>query len=255
MAIATGECHLTAMTWNPPGKPNVAANRIREHRRRRGLSQESLAEMLDSTATTISNLEHGKIKLTEDWMRRLSRVLDVPASDLTIDGLGAPAAPFRGAGPGRGLPQGAGAAEVQASTLPLYASTADPDAMTVTVDWSRPAEHVRRPPGLVGHDTAYCLYMHGDCMVPRFEHGERLYVSPSRPARNGDDVVVVLADLDGPRRKGDGDPARVYVRRLVQVQDKALTLAQFRPVMDIAVPAGRVAAIHRIYPTAELLGT
>ena len=95
MANASPERHKPAMAWKPPLEPNVAANRIREHRRRRDLPQDALATLLGVTATTISNLEHGKIQLTEQWMRRLGDALEVAPSELTMDGLAAPAATWR----------------------------------------------------------------------------------------------------------------------------------------------------------------
>jgi len=259
MANASPDRHIPAMTWKPPVEPNVAANRIREHRRRRGLSQDALAELLESTATTISNLEHGKIQLTEQWMRRLGAALDVAPSELTMDGLAAPAAKWRAPLPGQGRPSVTGddaaTTGVGQDALPLFAAAPDPNGnRTVSVDWSRPVEHVRRPPGLAGAGSAYCLYMHGDAMQPRFVHGERVYVSPDRPAREGDDVVVLVRDIAGTPRKGDPAPATAYIRRLAGRTPDGLTLAQFNPVIDIIVPADRVAAIHRIYPTAELLG-
>lgn len=260
MADASPDRHKPAMAWKPPVEPNVAANRIREHRRRRGLSQDALAVMLESTATTISNLEHGKIQLTEQWMRRLGAALDVAPSELTMDGLSAPAAKWRAPLPGQGQPSGpaddaAAARGVGQDALPLFAATPDPDGnRTISVDWSRPVEHVRRPPGMAGAGSAYCLYMHGDAMQPRFVHGERVYVSPDRPAREGDDVVVLVRDIAGTPRKGDPIPSAAYIRRLVDRAPAGLTLAQFNPAIDIIVPADRVAAIHRIYPTAELLG-
>lgn len=267
MANASPERHKPAMAWKPPLEPNVAANRIREHRRRRDLSQDALATLLGVTATTISNLEHGKIQLTEQWMRRLGDALEVAPSELTMDGLAAPAATWRAPLPGQGSPARRGAdvpggraadghgPTVGQDALPLFAAAPDPDGnRTVTVDWSRPVEQVRRPPGLAGAGSAYCLYMHGDAMQPRFVHGERVYVSPDRPAREGDDVVVLVRDIAGPPRKGDPDPATAYIRRLTDRTADGLTLAQFNPAIDIIVPADRVAAIHRIYPTAELLG-
>src|ERR1044072_8623590 len=56
-----------------PNRPN----RIAFFRRRRGLSQQQLAEKVDAHWITISKLERGKIKLTEAWLERLATALDV----------------------------------------------------------------------------------------------------------------------------------------------------------------------------------
>lgn len=61
------------------------ANRIRELREARGLTQEQIAEAADTTFQQISRLEKGKRRLTDDWMRRLAPVLGVAPGALLVD--------------------------------------------------------------------------------------------------------------------------------------------------------------------------
>lgn len=47
-------------------------------RERKGLTQEQLAEKVDTTGSVISLLEAGKRALSPKWLRRLAPVLEVP---------------------------------------------------------------------------------------------------------------------------------------------------------------------------------
>ena len=252
---------------------NVTSNRIREWRRRRQMTQGDLAAALDTSINTISQFELGKRELTESWMRRLSAALDVTPAELTLDGLAAPAHPWRGpegmarriaagsgergAGPGgRAGPGGEGAgqgAESRATrALPLFATRPHGDGVgTLGIIWGQAMEQVARPPGLTGAASAYCIYMQGASMTPRFEHGERIYISPTRPARVGDDVVIMLQDASG--AMSEQDPVSAHIGRLVSMNDDQIVIAHFRPATEFIIPMDRIAAVHRIYPTAELL--
>ncbi|MFA5580528.1 MAG: helix-turn-helix transcriptional regulator [Paracoccaceae bacterium] len=60
-------------------------NRIRELRRKAGLSQEELGEQVGLSAGQVSHLENGVRNLTVEWMRRLARPLGVTPQDLLVD--------------------------------------------------------------------------------------------------------------------------------------------------------------------------
>ena len=78
-------------------------NRIRELRQKRGLTGQRLAEMVGTTQVTISRLETGQRKLTQDWMRRIAKALDCSPADLItaplIDDFREEAVPFVDASP------------------------------------------------------------------------------------------------------------------------------------------------------------
>lgn len=108
-------------------------------------------------------------------------------------------------------------------------------------------EYILRPAGLSLVKDAYALYISGDSQSPRFEHGELVIVNPRRPARAGDDVVVQLRDEEG------GQVVTALIKRLRRQSPRELELQQFNPPRTIVVPMAKVAAIHRITPTGELL--
>lgn len=57
-------------------------NKIREIREARGLSQEDLAQALNTFNQQISHLELGKRRLTWEWMMRIAGVLECHPTDL-----------------------------------------------------------------------------------------------------------------------------------------------------------------------------
>ncbi|WVT72615.1 helix-turn-helix transcriptional regulator [Sinorhizobium chiapasense] len=59
-----------------------STNRIAEHRKRAGLTQQDLAEKLGVHWITISKLERGQTRLTIDWMEKISSALGVGTFDL-----------------------------------------------------------------------------------------------------------------------------------------------------------------------------
>jgi DNA-binding XRE family transcriptional regulator len=59
-----------------------ARNRIAEHRKARGMTQQGLADAVGAHWITISKLERGRIKLTTDWLEKLAPPLGVHAHDL-----------------------------------------------------------------------------------------------------------------------------------------------------------------------------
>jgi phage repressor protein C with HTH and peptisase S24 domain len=105
-------------------------------------------------------------------------------------------------------------------------------------------DYLARPPSLSGDKAAYAVTIVGDSMAPRFEPGERAFVSPRTPASIGDDVIVQL------RACGEEDDAdrvtMVLIKRLVKRTAGFVELRQFNPDMIFRVPSERIAAIHRV---------
>lgn len=61
---------------------NEAPNRIRLLRKRAGISQQTLADRINVSKPTISELETGKMQLTLDYMRRIAAAFGVHAVDV-----------------------------------------------------------------------------------------------------------------------------------------------------------------------------
>jgi phage repressor protein C with HTH and peptisase S24 domain len=106
-----------------------------------------------------------------------------------------------------------------------------------------------RPPGLRSIKDAFCLYMQGESMSPWRNEGDRIYISPARPARVGDHVVVEL------KPEHEGEPGRAWLKKLiVRSPDGSLVLAQYNPPnARIRVAANKVKRIFRVMEWEELL--
>lgn len=112
-------------------------------------------------------------------------------------------------------------------------------------------DYLARPQSLADDDQAYAVEIVGDSMAPRFEPGERVFVSPKAAVRPGDDVIVQLMD---PSCEGDMADAvtEVLIKRLVRRTASFIELRQFNPDSTFDVPLDRVArvkgklAIHRV---------
>jgi len=132
--------------------------------------------------------------------------------------------------------------------VPVWGTTAGADAGAIQVNTTgEPVDHVRRPPGIAGAKDVYALYVQGDSMEPRFEHGELIYVHPHRPVRPGDYVVVQI-------KPNEHDVAQSYVKRLVRRTTDRLECAQLNPAATVRFKADTVAFVHKILTMNELFG-
>jgi len=57
-------------------------NRVRELRKRAGVSQQVLADALHVSKMTISDLERGEIQMTLDYMRRIAKYFGIATVDV-----------------------------------------------------------------------------------------------------------------------------------------------------------------------------
>ena len=105
---------------------------------------------------------------------------------------------------------------------------------------------VRCPPRLSAARGTYVLFIEGDSMSPRYEPGELIYVSPHRPARKGDDVLIIVRD-------GDGEQT-AYIKRLLKRGGKEVIAEQFDPPREIRFPTASIEAIHLVLRTADIYG-
>jgi SOS-response transcriptional repressor LexA len=109
-------------------------------------------------------------------------------------------------------------------------------------------DYVRRPPMLMKIGNAFGVYVIGDSMSPRFDHGDLVFVHPGRPPQPGNDVIV---ELHGEH----GAPGPCYIKRLVRRSADRVQLAQFNPPRDdIAIEAAHIKAVYRILTAGEIMG-
>jgi hypothetical protein len=112
-------------------------------------------------------------------------------------------------------------------------------------------DYLSRPASLADDPDAYAVEIVGESMAPRFEPGERVFVSPKANVRPGDDVIVQLVD---PRAAEDMADAvtDVLIKRFVRRTANVVELKQYNPEKTFEVPLDRIAriggklAIHRV---------
>lgn len=109
-------------------------------------------------------------------------------------------------------------------------------------------DYVRRPDGILRARDVYAIYVVGSSMAPRFEEGELVYVSPSRPVSIGDYVVIQL------KPKGEAEPKKALIKRLSRRSPANVTLEQFNPANTFKIDIHNIDTIHRVIPWTELLG-
>lgn len=110
-------------------------------------------------------------------------------------------------------------------------------------------DYVRRPAGLVGNKGAYGVYVEGDSMHPAYRQGDLIIADPARKPRPGDGVVIVCA-----AGEHDADGHTAFVKEFVRQTATHLIVKQYNPEKELTFDRTRVAGVHRILTTAELMG-
>lgn len=124
------------------------------------------------------------------------------------------------------------------STVPLMGQgKAGPDGRFV-FNGQKIAD-ILAPPSLARVQGAYAVYVIGDCMSPRYEAGEVVFVDPNRPVGRGHYVVAQIAGQEG-------DPPDGFIKRFVGFDDRRLKLEQLNPRKTLTFPRGLVVSVHRI---------
>ena len=232
--------------------PSTLAERIVWLRERAGLSQSALARRLGISPQSIQQLEAGHVRRPR-YVLALARLFNV-TPDWLEEGSGA-AGEGRALEPIRELPP--------ANALPEFLNVPPPASQPADVEvWGAAAggeggefafngtviDYVRRPPGLADARTVFAIYVVGDSMAPRYEHGDLIFVHKGRPPRLGDDVVVELVGEAGA-------PGACYIKRLLKRSGTRIVLRQFNPPRDdLEFKLDRVKQVYRVLSTAELLG-
>ncbi len=98
-----------------------------------------------------------------------------------------------------------------------------------------------RPPFLEADPRAFALLMPDESMMPRFDAGDMLYVSPARTL-DGLKVDVIAERIDG----------GFIVGTLTSLGDEALRLTTLSPRARETVPRNKLRGIYRIVGVQRL---
>ena len=241
---------------------SAMANRIREFRKAKEWSLQALAERAGTTRQQIDKLEKGERRLTQEWMERLAAALGCKPADLIDQSAPPPVSVPEIVPPPSGpLRPDYGPTEVNTDRIvPIPAISQMPKDVPVygvavggdDADFEfngQIVDYVRRPPGLIGVQGAFGVYVIGTSMWPRYEEGDLVYVHPGRPARPGDDVIVEMYDDRDEGRSGD-----CYIKRLLKKTPTKYICQQYNPMRDdLEYEIDYVKKVHRIMTPAELM--
>lgn len=176
------------------------------------------------------------LRLPEGVRGKLSRLIGVPedalrGQDMATREPSPPPAP-RNARIATSVELGRG------STVPLMGQGKAGHNGSFVFNGQRIAD-ILAPPSLARVQGAYAVYVIGDCMSPRYEAGEVVFVDPNRPVARGHYVVAQIAGEEG-------EPPDGYIKRFVSFDDKRLKLEQFKPSKFLSFPKALVVSVHRI---------
>lgn len=232
------------------------AARIQQRLDALGLSEREASLLATGSDATIRMIRIGKSRNPRsDTMAKLAEVLRTtpqwlltgveaepapPASPLPIPLVDAE--PNTRPAPGLSLPRSFDLPRDLPALGTAAASEIGQGAFQLTSDV---VDYLRRPPALIGISDAYALYVEGDSMWPRFEHGDPIFVHPHRKARPGDYIVIQEPD-------GRDDEHRAYVKRLVKVSGNILRVRQYNPdsTLDFTIRPGLI--WHKVLTDADL---
>ena len=147
------------------------STRIKQLRKKAGLTQLDIAEKLDLSTAAIGAWENGRARPRLDKMSQLAELLNVTVSELMGE-------------PGMDLPRPAESVQLPVAVAGHAGEfTEEPE----------PGEVVDVPVSVmerIADPDAYIIRIRGNCMSRRFPDGSNAIASPRAEPRNGDAVVA-----------------------------------------------------------------
>lgn len=196
---------------------------------------------------TIRDLKRGKRRtLTIPTVRRLAAVLNV-ATDW-LSGEDVPAEPeevIAAGGTVVAAPVATPDVAALPNTIPVLGTAAGAAIGAFVIDGA--IDWVRRPPGLANTRNVYALYVAGESMVPKFNPGDLIFVSPDRPSVAGDTVVIQT-------RTHTGAPLQAWIKTIVRRTHGGVVARQLNPPAEIEYLSHQIVAVHRVLTMRELFG-
>lgn len=213
-------------------------NRIKELRTAKRLSMEALGRLVGTSRQQIFKLEKGLVRLTVDWMKRLSIPLGVKPEELMLpedrdQGAKRMAKDQMPSDPLTLFRESPVALDPQRMPILGRARGNREGAFHMPVE-QEPIAYTVRPRQLEGVLNAYGLYVFDNSMAEKYVHGQVLWVHPDMPARPGDGVVVV--------KKNDEALIKILVRRTA----RAVILRQLNPDEEFEILTDSIRSIHRV---------
>ncbi len=226
--------------------------RLKEARRRAGLSQSALARRIGVTPQSIQAIECGRV-LGSRHAVAMARVLEV-SPDWLSNGYG----PMQVEGMAMMTRQEAGAQAPESEAavaegavlewqgempaqgkIPVLAAARGGNDQEMFIE-DGPIDYLLVPPVLRNVPRAYAMVVVGDSMVPMYFPGMIVYVNPNKEPRLRQGVVVWK------RSKA------ILIKQLVRRHVRHVVLREYAPERrDFEIPYGEVEALHAIVGTDD----
>jgi len=247
-------------------KPEMSrfALKLREQSEKTGIQQVTIASILGISPQAVNNLFNGRANSTAHW-REIAVLLQIPEDEMQALMAEAGRKDIRGAkrlairlNLNKENNQTWMAAQ-SADTRPTPNATIDKELPMVRPGRMLPVlgeavggdggeyifngqvlDYVACPPSLVNVPNAYCVYVDGESMAPRFKPGETVFVHPGKPPRRGDDVIVqIKPDVEDTAPRG-------FIKEFVGWTESQLILTQHNPVQPVKFEREEVMSVHPI---------
>lgn len=177
--------------------------RLKSALREKGISESRLADLVGASQQAINFIANGTTKNPRN-LAKIAAALGVSEAWLRYGSQSGDTAPANGQRPqtvnqsdlfAKHIAKPIGRDDLLASSindLPVYGVPQGMDGITLKMD--EPQSMTGRPPMLIGNKRGFAVFMIGESMSPRFDHGEMLWIDPVQPAQIGDYVLVVFQD-------------------------------------------------------------
>lgn len=217
-------------------KAPIPENNLPQLRKAAGLSMQQLGELIGKDASYINKLEKQAMRITSDTLQKLARALNVSITDVLPD----PAQP-RAA-----TPIQMASMHYEKPMIPIYGTAAGSLLEGALQHLEGPVDMIEAPRALENAKGLYGLYVVGTSMEPMYRHGDFIVVSPYKPPRKGDPVVVQ-------ERASENAPIKASIGIFDGLRDGKPQLRKLNPVSVIEIKSDRY-AVHKVLTHGELLG-
>lgn len=211
-------------------------DRIDERRKLLGLTQEQLAKRSGINQSQVNRVINGKIK-NPPYLYELSKALETSVKWLKT-----------------GIEEDISARNENISfnnpdinhkltnlyvndLVPVYGNASAGSQGAIKLNEDYVVDQTLRHPGIASVKDSFALYVDGDSMSPRREHGEMIYIHPYKPPEIGKECVIVM--------EPEGNV--LFKRYLGKSKDGLqVLLKQFNPLEEFTVPAKNVRKIYSV---------
>jgi phage repressor protein C with HTH and peptisase S24 domain len=160
-------------------------DKLKQELERRGHGAKGmLAAHLGIRPSAMSKKLNGSLSISAGEAARIAEWLGQPVTPETR-----PSPPSPVPSSARRTAQSLTPLDLRRQDLPVWAAVqgGEEGAMLITTS---PIDWIARPRELEVRD-AFAVFLIGDSMSPRYDHGDQLYVHPHRPPKGGDDCLFI----------------------------------------------------------------